>query len=115
LLASPDVFTCTKTSSGASFGLQASVEFFGHPQAVERLEFAGKAGHQPGLVGLQMADDRPLQVGQIRHGFPFAVGFLHLVLTQEAQPRGMRKTDARLVHGLADRQQANRAGSRPAR
>ena len=47
------------------------------------------------------------QIGQIAHGLPFALGFLHLVLTQVAAAGGVSQTDALLRHGLADRQQAH--------
>ena len=83
------------------------VQRLGHAQAVQGLELAGKARHQPGLVGLQVADDRAVQIGQILHGLPFAKSLLHLVLAQPAAARRIGQTQAGLWLGLADGQQAH--------
>lgn len=89
----------------APLGLQAALQRLGQAHAVERLELGREARHQLGLVGLQMADHRPAQVGQVGHGLPFPVGLLDLVLAQLAAAGGIRHADAGLVHRLADRQQ----------
>lgn len=87
--------------------LQAAVQGLGHAQVVQRLEFLGETGHEFGFVGLQMADHGPAQIGQVGHGFPFAVGFLDLVFAQQAAACRIGHADAGFVHGLADGQQAD--------
>ena len=87
--------------------LQMPVQRLCHAQAVQCLELAGKTCHQPGLVGLQVADDRPAQIGQVLHGLPFPKRFLYLVLAQQAAARCIGQTQAGLRLGLADGQQAH--------
>ncbi|MNV24314.1 hypothetical protein D3C71_1153750 [compost metagenome] len=90
--------------------LQAAVQRFGQAQAVQRLELAGEAGDQLGLVGLQMADHRPLQITQVLHRLPLVVGFLHLVFTQQPAAGLVGQADTRFIDGLAHRQQAHLFG-----
>src|SRR3989344_5065937 len=54
-----------------------------------------------------MADDRPAQIGQVLHGFPFAEGFLRLVFTQQAATRRVGQAQTGLGLGLAHRQQSH--------
>ena len=93
----------------ASFGLQTAVQSLGQAQAVQGLELAGKARHQLGLVGLQMADDRPAQIGEVLQSLPFAPGFLHLVFAQHAATRRMGQAQSVCGLGLAHRQQPHAA------
>src|SRR3989344_1641143 len=60
-----------------------------------------------------MADDRPAQIGQVLHGFPFAEGFLRLVFTQQAATRRVGQAQTGLGLGLAHRQQSHPSRSAP--
>ena len=60
-----------------------------------------------------MPDDRPFQIGEILHGLPLAIGFLHLVLAQKAAAGRIGRPDRILALGLADRQEPNRGRITP--
>lgn len=90
----------------AVFQLQALLQGLGYAQAVQRTELAGKARHVARLVGLQMADHRPVHA-QVGHRFSLALCLLHLVLAQFVAACGYRHADAGVIDGLADRQQAH--------
>ena len=60
-----------------------------------------------------MSDDRPLQIGEILHGLPLSIGFLHLVFAQKAAAGRIGCPDRILALGLADRQEPNRGRVTP--
>ena len=60
-----------------------------------------------------MSDDRPLQIGEILHGLPLAIGFLHLVFAQKAAAGRIGRPDRILALGLADRQESHRGRITP--
>ena len=72
------------------------------------MKFAGEFSHQPGLVGLQVANQAPAQTGHVlAHGLPLAVGLLHFVFAHFAHAGGPGQTQALLGHGFAHGQQAH--------
>lgn len=78
----------------------------GYAQAVQRMELGGKTRHQPGLVRLQVPDDRPAKIGLILHGLPFVVCLLHLVFAEHATTRRAGQAQSGFGLGLADPQEA---------
>ena len=82
--------------------LQTLVEEIGETQAVECMELAGKARQVFHLVGLQVADDAPVdrQVGQ---RLPLALCFLDLVFAKRLDAGGKGEAQDMRRYRLRDR------------
>ena len=106
--AKPDRRELPERDSGSMTAPARIWQRLGRAQAVERVKFAGEFGHQPGLVGLQVANQAPAQTGHVlAHGLPLAVGLLHFVFAHFAHAGGPGQAQALLGHGLLTGQQAN--------
>ncbi len=85
---------------------------FGELHAVQRLDLGSVARGVASLVGLQMADQHPLQA-QAGQGRGFLADFLRLVLAVAGQPQRHGFADGVFAERLADGQQRHAVRAAP--